>query len=298
MSPSSEQIKGCLFGLALGDALGAPYEGGILERLLWKMIGTTAEGHPKWTDDTQMTLDLLESILEIGQLNQQHLAQKFAASYRWRRGYGVGTAKILKRINKGESFTTAATAIYPMGSYGNGAAMRSSVLALIYHNKQTLIEATEKSSIITHAHPLAIEGALLISLSSHYLLQQLPPSQLLAQLKADIHQAALGKRLEVIKQWLSENYEATPKEIVSLLGNGVTAESSCPTALYIALAHLDQPFEQMLSLIIQCGGDVDTIAAMAGTLWGTANGYSQLPTIIIEDYQRLLNVAEGVESLV
>ncbi|HNA22027.1 MAG TPA: ADP-ribosylglycohydrolase family protein, partial [Agitococcus sp.] len=64
MSPSREQIQGCLFGLALGDALGAPYEGGILERLLWKMIGSTKEGYAKWTDDTQMTLDLLESILE------------------------------------------------------------------------------------------------------------------------------------------------------------------------------------------------------------------------------------------
>ena len=295
MSPSSEQIKGCLLGLALGDALGAPYEGGILERLLWKMIGTTTEGHPKWTDDTQMTLDLLESILELGELNPTHLANKFASSYRWRRGYGAGTAKILKRIKTGESFQIAAKAIYPNGSYGNGAAMRSSVLALIYTHKKALIDATETSSMITHAHPLAIEGALLISLSTHYLLQQLSPTQLLAQLNTDIHQTALGKRLEIIDEWLTNNYIPSPKEIVRLLGNGVTAESSCCTALYIALAHLHQPFEQMLSFIIQCGGDVDTIAAMAGALWGTANGFSKLPTVMIEDYQRLLSMAENIE---
>ena len=102
----------------------------------------------------------------------------------------------------------------------------------------------------------------------------------------------------MINGWLTTGYLATPKEIIRLLGHGVTAESSCPTALYVAFSHLHQPFEHMLSLIIQCGGDVDTIAAMAGTLWGTANGYKQLPKTIIEDYQRLLSVAEGVEKFV
>ncbi len=298
MSLSREQIQGCLFGLALGDALGAPYEGGMLERLLWKIIGSTKEGYAKWTDDTQMTLDLLESILEIGHLDEQHLANKFAHSYRWRRGYGAGTAKILKRIKAGESFQTAAKAVYPNGSYGNGAAMRSSVLALIYKDKQALIEATTKTAHITHAHPLAVEGALLISLSTHFLLKQLSPPAILLELIAYIKQPSLIQRLDVINDWLTTNYLATPKEIIGLLGHGMTAESSCPTALYVAFSHLHQPFEQMLSLIIQCGGDVDTIAAMAGTLWGTANGYKQLPKTIIEDYQRLLSVAEGVEKFV
>ncbi len=32
--PTKEQYIGCLLGLAMGDALGAPYEGGLLERIL------------------------------------------------------------------------------------------------------------------------------------------------------------------------------------------------------------------------------------------------------------------------
>jgi len=31
-----DKYHGCLVGLALGDALGAPFEGGIVEIFLWK----------------------------------------------------------------------------------------------------------------------------------------------------------------------------------------------------------------------------------------------------------------------
>lgn len=34
MQGSLDQFTGCMLGLATGDALGAPYEGGLLERLV------------------------------------------------------------------------------------------------------------------------------------------------------------------------------------------------------------------------------------------------------------------------
>ena len=37
-----DQFRGCLLGLALGDAMGAPFEGGFPERLVWKIIGKIA----------------------------------------------------------------------------------------------------------------------------------------------------------------------------------------------------------------------------------------------------------------
>ncbi len=57
ISLTPEKFEGCLLGLALGDALGARFEGGIAERALWWFIGTTREGHMRWTDDTQMSLE-------------------------------------------------------------------------------------------------------------------------------------------------------------------------------------------------------------------------------------------------
>ena len=77
MSMTQDQYRGCLLGLACGDAMGARYEGGILERALWSLIGKT-DGRLRFTDDTQMALDMIHSMLQCGELNQAHMAQQFA----------------------------------------------------------------------------------------------------------------------------------------------------------------------------------------------------------------------------
>ncbi len=83
----THRITGSLLGLAIGDAFGAPYEGGFLERAVWALIGTR-NGKRRWTDDTQMTIDVIESLVEYGGVNQEDLARRFAESYRWSSGYG------------------------------------------------------------------------------------------------------------------------------------------------------------------------------------------------------------------
>lgn len=98
---NKDLFSGCFFGLALGDTLCAPFEGGILERALWRLIGKTRTGKNRYTDDTQMSLDVAESLCKNKGVNQDHLAETFAASYRWSRGYGVGAARMLKKIKKG-----------------------------------------------------------------------------------------------------------------------------------------------------------------------------------------------------
>lgn len=125
---------GSLLGLALGDALGAPLEGGPLERMLWRVIGKTSEGRARWTDDTQMSLDLAESLIARRTLDPDDVARRFATSYRWSRGYGPGAARILKRIRNGTDWRLANTAVYPEGSFGNGAAMRAPVVGLFCAN--------------------------------------------------------------------------------------------------------------------------------------------------------------------
>src|SRR5262245_60917608 len=105
---SVERFSGCILGLATGDALGAPDEGGPLERMLWRLIGRTRDGHVRWTDDTQMARDLAESLLEKNGVDSEAIARRFAASYRWSRGYGPGVARVLKRIRRGEPWETAA----------------------------------------------------------------------------------------------------------------------------------------------------------------------------------------------
>jgi len=49
MDLTVDQFVGCMLGLATGDALGAPYEGGLLERLVWRIIGRSFDGCLRWT---------------------------------------------------------------------------------------------------------------------------------------------------------------------------------------------------------------------------------------------------------
>jgi ADP-ribosylglycohydrolase len=60
-------------------------------------------------------------------------------------------------------------------------------------------------------------------------------------------------------------------------------------------------FEEMHTFVIDCGGDVDTIGAMAGAIWGAANGAGKLPSLILaklEQRERLAGLAAALrESL-
>ena len=77
--------------------------------------------------------------------------------------------------------------------------------------------------------------------------------------------------------WLQSVDEPMPAEVSRRLGNGIAASESCVTAIYIAVRFLKNPFTEMQQFVIHVGGDVDTIGAMAGAVWGAANGASKLP---------------------
>lgn len=287
-----DRFAGCLLGLATGDALGAPYEGGPLERLVWWIIGRTSDRCLRWTDDTQMALDLAESLLIEDGVCPGALAKRFASSYRWSRGYGPGAARVLRRIRRGEPWQQASTAVYTEGSYGNGAAMRAPILALFFaRDRDGLIAAARSSARVTHAHPLGVEGAVLIALAAHALLEGRSVVQVMDIVQAECSAPQVSERLKTVRSWIESQEIPGPREVAGKLGNGITAPTSCPTSLYVALRHMSTSFEAMMEFIIACRGDVDTIGAMAGALWGIVNGAERLPHVRLEARDLLVDVA-------
>lgn len=273
-----DQFQGCLLGLALGDALGAPFEGGIVERLLWRMIGKTASDEIRWTDDTQMMIDLIESFLAQSHIDPDDLAQRFAASYRWSRGYGPAAAKVLKRIARGTDWRTANRSVYREGSYGNGAAMRAPILGLIFANQpDQLANAALVTGSVTHAHPIAIEGAILLAAVTELAANDRDNRSIVLQALAKCTLSEFRSRLETALAWLESDTEVSVTEVRRHLGRGISAHESCVTAVYLALHFRDKPFSDMQKFIARVGGDVDTLGAMAGAVWGATNGYTKLP---------------------
>jgi poly(ADP-ribose) glycohydrolase ARH3 len=290
---SVDQYRGCLLGLAFGDALGAPYEGGWLERAAWRLLGKT-KGRMRYTDDTQMSLDLIHSKMEHGAVQQDRLASQFASSYRWSRGYGPGAAKLLKRIRRGADWRQANRSQFSDGSYGNGAAMRSAVLALFYAEQHALRVAVEQASEITHAHPEAIEGAQLIALATSLSLHKESIDEILPVLQEACDLQVFKDQLMQMTSLFYDGKFSFPV-ITSRFGNGMAARRSCVSAIGFALLFRDQPYTDMLKAIRQGGGDVDTIGAMAGAIWGARNGFSAITGVslkTIESGEAMLALAD------
>lgn len=278
MKSKTDRILGSVLGLALGDAFGAPYEGGILERALWRLLGHT-NGKMRWTDDTQMTINVIESLVESGLINQDNLAKKFAESYQWSRGYGPGAAKLLKRIKRGQPWIKANRSVFRDGSLGNGGAMRAPVLGIYFaaNNDQTIVRAAHQCAEITHAHPLGMEGAGLIALATSFAYRDMKSIEIIERLISVANLTDFTNKLDKVKSWLLQQNLEKPKVVAKELGNGISAVESCITAIYIALIHREESFDDLLEYTINIRGDVDTIAAMAGAIWGAARGFKNLP---------------------
>lgn len=282
-----DRFEGCILGLALGDALGAPFEGGPAERLLWRIIGRTKTGERRWTDDTQMTIDVIESLLHKGEIDSDDLAVRFATSYRWSRGYGPAASKMLKRISRGEPWQQANRSIYRDGSFGNGAAMRAPVVGLYFADRPAeLDDAARRSAVVTHAHDLGIVGAVLIARATAAVARGSAPSEVMAVVEESCRSGPMGERLSIARAWLETRSQVDPREIAHRLGNGVAAIDSCVTALYLAMRFFDSTFVELQHIVHAVKGDTDTIGAMAGAIWGAAHGAAALPAPLLEKLEQ------------
>lgn len=290
----AERIAGCLLGLALGDAFGAPYEGGPLERLVWRLIGR-ADGRRRWTDDTRMTLDIAETLLEDGDLDPDRLAGRFAASYRWSRGYGPGAARTLKAIRRGMDWRKASRLAHADGSLGNGAAMRAPILGVLDGADVDRLDAVNRATAaITHAHPEGIEGARLIGRWVAALAQGDDPQEAFESLPGHFAEP-FDRQLQTAHGLLGA--ELDPSQVRRELGSGITARSSCVTAVLAGTAFADRDFPDLLDFVRRLRGDVDTISAMAGAGWGTHRGASALPAEMLDNLEAREMIADTAVRL-
>lgn len=244
-----------------------------------------------------MAMDTAHSILTAKHLDQSHLAQTFANSYRWSRGYGPSAAKLLRGIRSGKHWQTVNCAQFKEGSFGNGAAMRAPIVALCFpHDIDQIKTAVVQSAEITHAHTLGIEGATLIAIATALSLTHTPPLALVDRLIAETQHDEFKAKLLVCRSLIAIEHPIPLAMLKQRLGNGITATQSCVTAIYFALQYRAQPFDAMLAHIIQLGGDTDTIAAMAGAIWGASHGDSPLSDKCeqIEDAGYILQLADAL----
>lgn len=296
-----DRLVGALVGTALGDAVGAPFEGesrpspARLEELL------DADSPLRWTDDTHMALALTRSLSDNrGAVDPQHLGDTFARAYRlqpWR-GYGSGPPQVFAMAERGTAYYDAAAALFGgQGSFGNGAAMRSAPVAIaacpILDHVAALAVAQAR---VTHAHDDGIDGAVLlacaVSLAAH------PdhgwPDDLAAIMPL-LRTEGMRERTRTLADVAGD--AGALRQLAGEFGSTLAAVDSVPAAVAVFLAHRDDPYG-FLRTAVGLGGDTDTVAAMAGALVGATVGIEGLPGRLLDRLEARDEIEQAARRLV
>ena len=272
-----ERFAGCLFGLAVGDALGGKFEAQSAEAIRKRFRSTEQLiAYPQdeiwYTDDTQMAIGVAEALLERGEIAEDVLCRAFVANYLPSRGYGRGARAVLDAMEEGRDYRAVAEQHFPGGSFGNGAAMRVAPVGLLFRDDhRRLWEQARLSALPTHLHPLGIEGAQLLALAVALCsgMERFDHAGFFAALLAACESADYRAKLEEAAR------ARTPDDLAGL-GNRIEALHSVPTAI-ASFALAPESFEDAVCNVIFLGGDTDTLAAMAGSLSGAYLGIGRLP---------------------
>ena len=269
-----DRARGAMLGTFVGDAVGMPFEGRSPSEVPERVDMQAARlGRGTYTDDTQMMIALAESLLEHGGVVSQALGRAFADAHDPRRGYGSGTTEVLRLVRAGFHPREAARSAFGgKGSLGNGAAMRVAPVAVLYANDDAaLARAARESASVTHAHAIAIDAAVAQAHAIGAALKGEPP------LAAALDAATTPELKDRLAQ-AAEQLDARPEpaELAAALGNRPTAHESVPAAIYAAAAH--ESIEGAITFAVRCGGDTDTLAAMAGAIAAARTGASTIST--------------------
>ncbi|XP_065662079.1 ADP-ribosylhydrolase ARH3 isoform X1 [Hydra vulgaris] len=322
-----DRFQGCLVGSVIGDCLGAPFEmqnwneNGIPRQKILSVINPKELADKyiqlKYTDDTAMAKSVCSSLLQCKEFDAVDLAKRFTEEYFKEpdRGYGSNIVFIFEQWkNAMKTELNFKNVLYPStsqfdgkGSYGNGAAMRVSCIALFTLSLEDCIDLAKKASILTHSNKNGYNGAILQALSVRKAIRatcDIDPivfvDELIDEMKHVESFSGEVKRnteslydwtrsqsfsfthqLEIIKKLLiannTESKENDVKLVNSVLGRDISAQQAVPAALYSFLRNLKFGFEETLYYAISLGGDTDTIAAMCGAIAGSYYGLKSIP---------------------
>lgn len=251
-------LKSAIYGLAVGDALGVPFE--FMHRGTFVCNGMTGNGtHNQkpgtWSDDTSMTLATCKSIKENKGISTKDITEKFSD---W--------------LNKGEytpdsivfdcGITTSNAIKNGVGasdfySNGNGSLMR--ILPLAFTNCDN--EEINYISAITHAHEISQEGCrIYVEIARNLLSGQ--------------------KLVNVIKSIKTSKTYSRIKKLDNISEADISSSGYVVDTLEASLWCIlnTDNYKDAVIKAVNLGDDTDTVGAVTGGLAGIIYGYSSIPS--------------------
>jgi ADP-ribosyl-[dinitrogen reductase] hydrolase len=289
----ADRVVGSCLGLALGDALGAPYEflraRNIPARIPALERPWLGEPPGSTTDDTAMARNLMRSLAARDGFDASDLVERHLEWFR-SNPPDVGTlvGRVLRRVDRGEEAEAAALRVWeergPEVSAGNGSVMYCAPLGLAHANRPgDLHELAPALSAITHADGRCKTAVLAVDLCVAALVRGADAERAAREALSAVEELEGGEELEYLVEAVGGARPIDgPDQGLCLFTVG--------TALQALVRGGD--VETELRRVVSLGGDTDTNAAVAGALLGARDGVEGLPAAWLER----LRDAEGIRA--
>jgi len=270
----ADHLVGCLWGTALGDALGLCREG--LSRSRGQKMYPNLDryqlfGGRGWvSDDTEHAAFTVWALQQPDRFESR--LRQALRRWLWCLPAGVGLATLRAGLKASLGFRQCG--VY---SAGNGPLMRAPVLAV--GSGERWREHVEISTRLTHTDPRALQGALLVAQVTRYLLGRIGWNEVAESLDDNY----LKEKL----QQMGEHPSQSPQEYAREQGweKGISGfvYHTAPLVVEAVLYYRDD-YGQAVRSVIECGGDTDTTAAIVGGMLGARLGKVALPDAWVKQF--------------
>ncbi len=274
------RIRSLLLSVALGDALGLPYEG-----LTPKTIARRTRGRPLrhalifrrglLSDDTEHAVFTALAVRAAGG-DPTKFARALARRLRmWficiPPGIGMATAKACLKLWIG--FPASRSGVR---SAGNGPCMRAPILGVLIADQSLRRQFVDASSRMTHTDPRAIEGARFIAALAASNTAVSPIDAETAKAIANYELAQSDLHSEVLRSIEIAIRGGTIADLGYARGPTGFVLQTVPAVTIAVLASPTDP-TAAIQACIQAGGDTDSTAAIAAGICGAAADPDGLP---------------------
>jgi ADP-ribosyl-[dinitrogen reductase] hydrolase len=297
----SDRVLGCVLGGAVGDALGAPFEG-LWARSIPEASALMAgfaeyEGFPRgqYTDDTQLTVAALQSVVRRRRIDPADIARSISRLWRSQAVVGPGGActAAADRLLAGGHWSECGAEV---GQAGNGTAMRTAALGLLFVRRHSeLPTPIAHVSRITHQDPRSIAGGVAVASAARILCErpEVEADALCCAVAEDMRSfdPAFAGLVAELPMHLRGNPTAA-LEYVAWSGaemqefeEVIITPYVVPTVLaaFWAVNRCPTSWPDAVAAVIGLGGDVDTLGAIVGGLMGARLGLDSIPDHLVRE---------------
>lgn len=294
-----KRILGCLYGQAVGDAMGMPAElwpkSRVVRHFGWiddflpgpeENLAANTFAAGQFTDDTGQCIALMDAVIASnGVVCPETIANHLLS---WAQRIRAFENNILGPLSKA-SLTAIADGIpcaeIEANGVTNGSAMRVAPIGCLIPtgDAPAFIEAVRLSCLPTHKSDIAIAGAVVVAWSVSRAIEGASWGQIkteiipLADRIQREHESTfsplLGKRIRYALDLLVARHDPRRQlnDLYELVGAGMNIIESIPSAIAIVELADTQPMF-CAELCANLGGDSDTIGAIASAICGALHG--------------------------